>query len=162
MSASEPPADAHSNSAAKDKGDESAPGRFSLHGLSAAFARLTGTGKAEGAESKIAESLDELEENIPGVSLATEVLSPRMIVEGMLFVGDNEGRTLTNRQIASHIRDVSPSEVDGLIEELNESYREAGATYEIVGEGAGYSGGIVTSAIDGLRAAESLLTGRES
>ena len=31
-----------------------------------------------------------------------------------------------------------------------------------VGEGAGYAGGIVTSAIDGLRAAESLLAGRES
>ncbi|HET6427818.1 MAG TPA: FAD-binding protein, partial [Phycisphaerae bacterium] len=30
-----------------------------------------------------------------------------------------------------------------------------------VGEGAGYAGGIVTSAIDGLRAAESLLAGRE-
>ena len=31
-----------------------------------------------------------------------------------------------------------------------------------VGEGAGYAGGIVTSAIDGLRAAESLLAGRKS
>jgi len=31
-----------------------------------------------------------------------------------------------------------------------------------VGEGAGYAGGIVTSAIDGLRAAESLTAGRES
>ena len=31
-----------------------------------------------------------------------------------------------------------------------------------IGEGSGYAGGIVTSAIDGLRAAESLLAGRES
>jgi segregation and condensation protein B len=59
-------------------------------------------------------------------------------VEGMLFVGDSEGKSLTNRQIAANIRDVSPQEVDALIEEINLGYREAGTTYEIVSEGAGY------------------------
>ena len=67
-----------------------------------------------------------------------EVVSPRMIVEGMLFVGNSEGRPLTNRQLAANIRDVSPKEVDELIEDLNQCYRDSGASYEIVSQGAGY------------------------
>ncbi len=61
-----------------------------------------------------------------------------MIVEGMLFVGHADGKPLTNRSMASHIRDVSPQEVDLLIAELNEIYDRAGTCYSIVSEGAGY------------------------
>ncbi|NOY40638.1 MAG: SMC-Scp complex subunit ScpB [Planctomycetes bacterium] len=117
---------------------EAASGRFSLHGLSAAFARLTGTGKAERDAPEIADPLEEVEGVDSSAVPAGEVLSPRMIVEGMLFVGDSEGQPLTNRQMAANIRDVSPKEVDALIEELNQGYREAGTAYEIVSEGAGY------------------------
>jgi len=121
-----------------DNESEQAPGRFSLHGLSAAFARLAGTGTEKPATAEIAEPLEEVEDGETDSSAVSEVLSPRMIVEGMLFVGDSEGQPLTNRQIATNIRDVSPKEVDELIEQLNQEYREAGTTYEIIGEGAGY------------------------
>ncbi len=117
---------------------EAAQGRFSLHGLSAAFARLTGTDKAEAAAPEIAKSLEEVEGGESTLVTTGEVLSPRMIVEGMLFVGDGESQALTNRQMAANIRDVSPKEVDALIKELNQAYCESGSTYEIVSEGAGY------------------------
>lgn len=61
-----------------------------------------------------------------------------MIVEGMLFVGHADGRPLTNRSMASHIRDVSPQEVDAIIVELNEVYARDCSSYTIVSDGAGY------------------------
>ncbi|MCG8449160.1 MAG: SMC-Scp complex subunit ScpB [Pirellulales bacterium] len=113
-------------------------GRFSLHGLSAAFARLTGSGNTELSQPEIADALQELQN--PGLNhdAVGEVLSPRMIVEGMLFVGNSTGGLLTNRQMAANIRDVSPAEIDELIGELNELYEQTGAPYEIVSVGAGY------------------------
>ena len=61
-----------------------------------------------------------------------------MIIEGMLFVGYADGHPLTNRAMASFIRDVSPQEVDQIIADLNTTYDEAGSSYRIVSEGAGY------------------------
>jgi segregation and condensation protein B len=61
-----------------------------------------------------------------------------MIVEGMLFVGHADGRPLTNRAMAGHIRDVSPQEVDAIVTELNEIYDLNHCCYTIVSEGAGY------------------------
>jgi len=114
------------------------PGRFSLHNLSAAFARLTSSGAAEPATPDVEETFEQFQ---PGVAVSSgfgEVLSPRMIVEAMLFVGYQDGRPLTNREIAATIRDVSPREVDAHISELNACYRQTGTAYEIAGEGAGY------------------------
>jgi len=119
-------------------GDGSAQGRFSLHRLSAAFARLTGTSESQPAAPEAANPFSESDESDVAANKIGEVVSPRMIVEGMLFVGNSEGRPLTNRQLAANIRDVSPKEVDELVEELNRCYRESRATYEIVCEGAGY------------------------
>ena len=109
-------------------------GRYSLHGLSAAFARLTGSGSTEQPSSEIADALEEMQDP-PALG---EVLSPRMIVEGMLFVGNSEGVPLTNREMAASMRNVSPTEVDNLVVELNETYEQVGAPYEIVSAGAGY------------------------
>ncbi|NOY29921.1 MAG: SMC-Scp complex subunit ScpB [Planctomycetes bacterium] len=121
-------------SAAPQGGDDSAQGRFSLHRLSAAFAKLTGTSEPKPEPSEVADSLGES----TAATTIGEVVSPRMIIEGMLFVGDSEGRPLTNRQLAANIRDVSPKEVDELVGELNQSYRRSRASYEVVSEGAGY------------------------
>ena len=113
---------------------DEAQSRFSLHGLSAAFARLTGSGSTEHPAPEIADALEEME----APPATGEVLSPRMIVEGMLFVGNSEGGAITNRQMAASMRDVSPTEVDELISELNASYEQAGTPYEIVSAAAGY------------------------
>ncbi len=118
--------------------DPNAGGRFSLHRLSAAFARLTGTAEnTEPNPAAVAKSLDEVQSTKPSTN-DRQILSPRMIVEGMLFVGHADGKPLTNRSMASHIRDVSPQEVDLLVAELNEIYDRAGTCYSIVSEGAGY------------------------
>lgn len=61
-----------------------------------------------------------------------------MIVEGMLFVGYADGRPLTNRSMAAHIRDVSPQEVDAIVSELNDIYEQNRCCYVIVSEGPGY------------------------
>lgn len=116
---------------------EAAGGRFSLHRLSAAFARLTGHDRAESPPSELADSLSEVED-LSTDSVLGEVISPRMIIEGMLFVGTPDGRPLTNREMAAHIRDVSPKEVDTLVQELNDQYDEASVPYHVVSEGPGY------------------------
>lgn len=65
-------------------------------------------------------------------------VTPRMIVEGMLFVGAADGRPLTSLEMASHIRDVEPAEVDAIVAELNAAYRQDESAYEIVETGGGY------------------------
>ncbi len=116
-------------------GDEK-PGRFSLQNLSAAFARLTGTSEAKAPTDDVAEAFEELQESPD--SVGSEVLSPRMIVEGMLFVGNADGRPLSSREMAAHIRDVSPREVETHIDELNEMYAQTDTAYHIASEGKGY------------------------
>jgi len=121
------------HSTPNSKTESEASGRFSLHRLSAAFARLTGTSNPE---QPLPDLADPTESN--SVALNEQVISPRMIVEGMLFVGTDDGRPLTNREMASHIRDVSPKEVDSLIAELNEQYETSNVAYHIASEGPGY------------------------
>lgn len=59
-------------------------------------------------------------------------ISPRSILEAMLFVGNPEdGGSLTTRQIASLIRDVSAREVSQLVKELNQQYEQEGAAWRI-------------------------------
>ena len=69
-----------------------------------------------------------------------------MIVEAMLFVGEDasqpdakvEAGGLTSRELSSHLRDVSPAEVDAIVEQLNQLYREESSPYEIVASTRGY------------------------
>ena len=123
---------AHGEDSSQDSG-----GRFSLHRLSAAFARLTSNEPADSSAEEVAESLDRVD-SLSDSDEIGEVVSPRMIVEGMLFVGSSDGHALSNRELAAYIRDVSPTEVDDLIAELNEDYDQSGSAYRIVSRGAGY------------------------
>lgn len=65
-------------------------------------------------------------------------LSPKMLVECMLFVGDHEGKPITAEALAGPVRDVTADEVEAQIAELNEDYRQADAVYELVKSDAGY------------------------
>ncbi len=112
------------------------PGRFSLKNLSAAFARLTGTSDAKNSTTEQPEGLEERQETSELVG--SEGLSPRMIVEGMLFVGHADGRPMSSREMAAHIRDVSPREVESLIDELNTLYAQANTAYHIASEDEGF------------------------
>lgn len=112
-----------------------APTRFSLERLSSAFARLMG-GASRAADGRPQVALEPDDAETPADDALP--VTPQMIVEGMLFVGCADGRPLTSREMAAHIRDVQPSEVDSLVDQLNESYRQDGAAYEIVAGAGGY------------------------
>lgn len=125
--------DAHNH----DQPEADSGGRFSLHRLSAAFARLTSSEPQQASTDEVADRLDKVD-SLSDFDEVGEVVSPRMIVEGMLFVGSDDNRPLTSRELAAYIRDVSPTEVDALVEELNEGYEQAGTAYRIVSSGPGY------------------------
>ncbi len=65
-------------------------------------------------------------------------VSPRTILEAMLFVGHPENQPLTSEQVASLMRGVRAQEIDELVVELNRSYDEEGCPYRIESVGAGY------------------------
>ena len=69
-------------------------------------------------------------------------VSPRSIVEALLFVGHPLLQPLSNQQIAALMRGVRPTEVDEIVQELNHEYRAGGAPYQIDATGAGYAMGL--------------------
>jgi segregation and condensation protein B len=116
---------------------EAAATRFSLERLSSAFARLMGAtpGGRGAATSKPQVAVD------PDDAIEDDNALPvtaRMVIEGVLFVGGADGRPLTARELASHVRDLDADEVDGIVTLLNERYLQDEAAYEIVGVAGGY------------------------
>lgn len=85
------------------------------------------------ADSPVAEA-----EPLPPEDEGACPVTPRSIVEAILFVGHPAGQPLTSEQIASLMRGVRPTEVDEIVDELNEEYASAGAPYTITSCGAGY------------------------
>jgi segregation and condensation protein B len=131
---------------------ESAPGNsspsdsgISLDQLSAAFAQMLGEGDdpyaAEGETVNPADvqlggfSVDPAE--IAEARAACEV-TPRSILEAMLFVGSPGNEPLSSERVAALMRGVSTAEIDSLIAELNDQYTALHAPYEIIDSGPGY------------------------
>lgn len=114
-----------------------APGRFTLERLSSAFARLMGPAaparKAASPQLTVA-----AEDDLADPTADAAPVTPRMIVEGLLFVGAADGRPLSNQELAAHIRNVAPEEVEAVVTELNGAYRQDGAAYEIIAVAGGY------------------------
>jgi segregation and condensation protein B len=65
-------------------------------------------------------------------------VTPKAILEAILFVGHPTGEPLTSERIASLMRGVTPAEVDDLVAELSSEYVAAGAPYSIRPVEAGY------------------------
>ncbi len=65
-------------------------------------------------------------------------LSPRSILEAILFVGHPRHEPITSRDIAALMRGVRPAEIDDLVEELRQDYQREGRPYTIVSSGQGY------------------------
>lgn len=78
------------------------------------------------------------EETAPGVADAPFAVTPRSILEAILFVGHPTGEPLTSERIAALMRGVRPAEIDDLVQELNAEYDAQHAPYSIVSVGAGY------------------------
>ncbi len=65
-------------------------------------------------------------------------ITPEAIVEAALFVGHPENKRFTEQRLASLMRDVSPEEVVLLIDQLNESYKEADQGLRLIRDEQGY------------------------
>jgi segregation and condensation protein B len=121
-----------------DKHPKDPSARFTLERLSSAFARLMGSPAAPAAPRSLALPTVAVDSDQPLPEDEALPVTPRSIVEGMLFVGRADGRPLTSREMSAHIRNVSPEEVDALVAQLNETYLQDGAAYQIAADGPGY------------------------
>ncbi|MCE9526984.1 MAG: SMC-Scp complex subunit ScpB [Planctomycetales bacterium] len=65
-------------------------------------------------------------------------ITPRTILEAILFVGHPQSEPLSSQQIAGLMRGVTGDEVDELVRELNEAYSAEYAPYVIQSRGPGY------------------------
>jgi segregation and condensation protein B len=124
---------------------------LSLDELSQAYAQLLSRGSEPydspktnaDDESGEASATDRSAPVEPAVELSEDAddgceLSPRTILEAMLFVGHPQNQPLTSREVAALMRGVRPAEIDELVRELNAAYDAEGCPYTIVSEGAGY------------------------
>lgn len=69
-------------------------------------------------------------------------ITPRSILEAILFVGHPTGEPLTSERIARLMRGVLPAEIDELVRELNLEYAAERAPYAVLSVGAGYQLGL--------------------
>jgi segregation and condensation protein B len=84
------------------------------------------------------DSGEEVTPVLRGADEAACEVTPRSILEAMLFVGHPTGEPMTSERIAGLMRGVRPAEIDDLVRELNEEYEAEGAPYAILSAGAGY------------------------
>lgn len=112
---------------------------LSLEDLSQAYAQLI-DGGADPYQPEELED-DEPDEGDLGEQVADSgsvEVTPRSILEAMLFVGSSNNEPLSGRVVAGLMRGVSPREIDELVQELNGIYEAEGSPYHIVSAGAGY------------------------
>lgn len=122
---------------------------LSLSELSDAFAEMLTTGrspyetdpKKESEENLVDMPSPELPDGEPAAAHVTTdpcEVSPRSILEAMLFVGNPGNEPLTSARVAGLMRGVRPSEIDELVQDLNRQYRASGCPYHIISEKDGY------------------------
>jgi segregation and condensation protein B len=114
--------------------------------LGAAYARATAEhdpeafASREAADSDADGDADEAESlHIADPPPAEDAwVTPEAIIEAALFVGHPDNKAFSEQRLASLMRDVSPDEVVALIEQLNQSYREANQALRIIRDDLGY------------------------
>lgn len=119
---------------------------LSLEELSTAYAELLQRGSSPyedpaGADPETpAMTIDEAIPLIEEPSAGDEGcdLTPRSILEAMLFVGNSQNQPLTARQVAALMRGVRPQEIDDLVQELNDQYASEQCPYFVASVDAGY------------------------
>ena len=116
------------------------PDKSPLQRLRDAFARMTGAATPSPAGD--AKPVDESAETgaIAETTADDEAcpVSPRSILEAMLFVGHPDNEPLTRQEAAALMRGVEPAEIDDLVGELNTTYDQQNAPYTIASDGPGY------------------------
>lgn len=110
---------------------------LSLSRLRDAFAAMLGAQAAppreEGEPNDGPKKADRNAAATSAASAATPALeiSPRSVVEAMLFVGRPDNRPYTCRELAAAMRGVSPDEVATAVDQLNAIYEADAAPYRI-------------------------------
>lgn len=90
-------------------------------------------------DETLGEDLFEAEISVEPEAMETAVeLSPRTILEAMLFVGDRGNRPLAAEKASEKMRNVEPEEIDRIVDRLNRDYAQRGCPYEIRPEKDGY------------------------
>lgn len=117
---------------------------LALDQLSAALAGMLGGGDdpyqsapKSASDAASDEPADESSSSAAADDDACEI-TPRSILEAMLFVGSPAGELLSSKQVAALMRGVRPAEVDALVRELNQSYERRNCPYTITSEKGGY------------------------
>lgn len=87
---------------------------------------------------------------LPGSDGEAGEITPKTILEAILFVGHPLGDALTSENIAALMRGVTPAEIDDLVLELNEAYAAERRPYTIHSIAAGYRLGL-REEFDGIR-----------
>lgn len=113
---------------------------LALDQLSAALAGMLGTGDDPYAVAPDPQPQTETDPGIVGEDAAHESceITPRSILEAMLFVGSPANEPLSSRQVAALMRGVRPAEIDSLVVELNSDYERRNCPYTIVEQAGGY------------------------
>jgi segregation and condensation protein B len=128
---------------------------ISLRGLTEAFAQALGRAADENlppgegdvlsADAALAgdESFEPPPEQPPEIDEAAQTdaacpLSPRTILEAMLFVDNRDNRPLDARRASELMRGVEPGEIPSLVGEINRDYLANNRPYQIVNDGSGY------------------------
>jgi segregation and condensation protein B len=115
---------------------------LSLEELSTAYAELLNRGTTPYEEPAAGGTADCDEAGLAREALPADEhceLTPKSIVEAVLFVGNASNQPLTGRHVASLMRGVRPEEIDELVRELNGEYQAEGRPYRIASVGAGYA-----------------------
>jgi segregation and condensation protein B len=129
---------------------------ISLDELSEAFAQVMGVDRGSAAQRQGPPTEPDVEEVVPARDqgpaddLAEAVqeaaaqeddaceVSPRTILEAMLFVGNRDGGPLAAKRAAELMRGVEPDEIPALVDELNRRYVAHGCPYHVLSDGGGY------------------------
>ncbi len=113
---------------------------ISLDDLGAAYARAAAEhdGEAFAVSQDVDETLDHAQQLIGGMPEPDDVVTPESIIEAALFVGHPNNQSFSQQRLASLMRDVSPDEVQQIIDHLNESYKHHNQALRIVRDEHGY------------------------
>ena len=124
---------------------------LSLEELSRSYQRLlqpAGTeadvGEAEPAVSlddsptSAAQAIDDEPLDSGAADETNHPVSARSVLEAMLFLGRPDGQPLVAAEVAAVMRGVVESEVDGLVDELNQEYQRSNRAVRVVRDGGGY------------------------
>jgi segregation and condensation protein B len=124
---------------------ESGSPPLSLNRLRAAFAQMLGAepeqaasapAEAHSPQRESAKSHNHVVQSTPAPDPCE--ISPRTVVEAMLFVGRADDRPFSARELAAAMRGVSPAEIEAAIAELNQIYERDAAPYKITSSSEGF------------------------